>query len=300
MLQSLPFIILDSLVYASWLFLVASGLTLIYGVMKVLNIAHGSLYAFGAYSMAWLVGWFASNFESYEFIYFLFIPISAILVAVIISFFIERIFLRKVYDRDEIVIVLVTYGLFLIFEDTMKLIFGTSSYLPFQPRIILGDIEIFDLPYVIYDLLIIVLAAIVWFLFFCIIRYTKIGKLLIAVIHDREIASAMGINVTKFFVYTFLVGCFLGCLGGAASAPMISVVPGVGVEIIVLAFAVVVTGGLGSITGALLGALLIGFFRTIAIFYFPQLELFIVFFVMAIILSIKPEGIFGTKEARKI
>ena len=89
-------------------------------------------------------------------------------------------------------------------------------------------------------------------------------------------------------------------MGGAASAPMISVVPGVGVEIIVLAFAVVVTGGLGSITGALLGALLIGFFRTIAIFYFPQLELFIVFFVMAIILSIKPEGIFGTQEARKI
>ena len=96
MLQSLPFIILDSLVYASWLFLVASGLTLIYGVMKVLNIAHGSLYAFGAYFMAWLVGWFASNnFESYEFIYFLFIPISAILVAVIISFFYRKNILEK-------------------------------------------------------------------------------------------------------------------------------------------------------------------------------------------------------------
>ena len=135
---------------------------------------------------------------------------------------------------------------------------------------------------------------------FCSIRYTKIGKILIAVIHDREIASSMGINVSKFFVYTFLVGCFLGCLAGATTAPMISVVPGVGVEVIVLAFAVVVAGGLGSITGALLGALLIGLFRTIAVFYFPQLELFIVFFVMAIILSVKPEGLFGTKEVRKI
>ena len=92
----------------------------------------------------------------------------------------------------------------------------------------------------------------------------------------------------------------LGCLGGAVSAPMISVVPGIGVEVIVLAFAVVVSGGLGSISGAALGALLIGFFRTLAIFYFPQLELFIVFFVMAIILSVKPEGLFGTKETRKI
>ena len=91
MFQSLPFIFLDSLVYASWLFLVASGLTLIYGVMKVLNIAHGSLYAFGAYSMAWLVGWFSSNYESNEFLYFLFIPLSAILVAIILSLFIEKI-----------------------------------------------------------------------------------------------------------------------------------------------------------------------------------------------------------------
>jgi branched-chain amino acid transport system permease protein len=300
MFQSLPFIFLDSLVYASWLFLVASGLTLIYGVMKVLNIAHGSLYAFGAYSMAWLVGWFSSNYDNYQFLYFFFIPLSAILVAIILSLFIERIFLRKVYERDEIVIVLVTYGLFLIFEDVMKIIFGTTSYLPFQPRIMLGDIKVFSLPYVIYDLLIIVIAALVWCLFFCIIKFTKIGKLLIAVIYDKEIASSMGINVSKFFVYTFFIGCFLGCLGGATSAPMISVVPGVGVEIIVLAFAVVVTGGLGSITGALLGALLIGLFRTIAIFYFPQFELFIVFFVMAIILSVKPEGLFGTKEVRKI
>ena len=300
MLSSLPFIVLDSLVYASWLFLVASGLTLIYGVMKVLNVAHGSLYAFGAYTTALLVGWFINKYSEYEYLTLLFIPISALLIGIILGFFIEKLFLKKVYQRDEIVIVLVTYGLFLIFEDLMKIIFGTSSYLPYQPRMLLGNIDIFGLPYVVYDLLIIAIAAFVWGLFYYIIKFTKAGKLLLAVIYDKEISSIMGVNVNKIFIYTFLIGCILGCFGGAISAPMISVVPGIGVEVIVLAFAVVVTGGLGSITGAALGALIIGLFRTLAIFYYPQLELFIVFFVMAIILSFKSEGLFGSKQIRKI
>jgi branched-chain amino acid transport system permease protein len=300
MINSIPFIILDSLVYGSWLFLVASGLTLIYGVMKVLNVAHGSLYAFGAYSTAWLIGWFINKFPDLEIFTFLIIPIASLTVGIILSLFIEKFFLKKIYFRDEIVIVLVTYGLFLIFEDAMKLIFGTSSYLPYQPRMLLGNINIFGLPYVIYDLAIIIIAILIWYLFYFIMKYTKIGKLLLTVISDREISLALGINVNKFFIYTFTIGCLLGCLGGAISAPMISVVPGIGVEVIVLTFAVVVTGGLGSVSGAAIGALLIGFARTIAIFYAPQFELFIVFFVMAVILSFKPEGIFGKKEIRKI
>ena len=300
MFASIPFIILDSLVYASWLFLVASGLTLIYGVMKVLNIAHGSLYAFGAYANAWLIGWFVKNFSGLDYLTFLFIPLSSLIIGIILSIFIERIFLKKVYSRDEIVIVLVTYGLFLIFEDIMKLIFGTSSYLPYQPRMLLGNLDIFGILYVVYDLLIILIALLVWIFFYLTIKFSKIGKLLLTVINDREISNTLGINVNKFFIYTFSIGCLLGCLGGAVSAPMISVVPGIGVEVIVLAFAVVVSGGLGSVSGAAVGALLIGFSRTIAIFYVPQLELFIVFFVMAIILTFKPEGLFGTKEIRKI
>ena len=300
MLDSLPFIILDSLVYASWLFLVASGLTLIYGVMKVLNIAHGSLYAFGAYANAWLIAWYTNHFDERLYITFLFIPISSLVIAAILSLLIERGLLKFVYHRDEIVVVLVTYGLFLVFEDSMKLIFGTSSYLPYQPRMLLGNLDIFGLPYVVYDLVIILVAALIWVTFYYVMKFTKAGKLLLTVIYDREISSAMGINVKKFFLYTFFIGCLLGCLGGAVSAPMISIVPGLGVEVIVLAFAVVVTGGLGSISGAAIGALLIATFRTFAIFYFPQLELFIVFFVMALVLSFKPEGLFGTKKIRRI
>ena len=153
---------------------------------------------------------------------------------------------------------------------------------------------------VIYELIIILLALVVWGLFYYVIKFTKIGKLLLTVINDREISLALGINVNKVFIYTFSIGCLLGCLGGAISAPKMSVVPGIGVEVIVLAFAVVVSGGLGSITGALVGALLIAFARTISIFYFPQLELFIIYFVMAVILTFKPEGLFGTKVTRKI
>ncbi len=300
MLASLPFIVLDSLVYASWLFIVASGLTLIYGVMKVLNVAHGSLYAFGAYVNAWLIGLYVNNFNEHLYITLLFIPLSSVAVGLILCLLIEKGLLQFIYSRDEIVIVLVTYGLFLIFEDAMKLIFGTSSYLPYQPRMLLGNIEVFELPYVVYDIAIIFIALLIWIIFYFNINYTRAGKILLSVISDREIASAMGVNVKNIFLYTFFIGCLLGCLGGAISAPMISIVPGIGVEVIVLAFAVVVTGGLGSITGALLGALIIGFFRTLAIFYIPQLELFIVFFVMAIILSFKPEGLFGSKEVRKI
>ena len=246
----------------------------------MLNIAHGSLYAFGAYSTAWLVGWFLQNFPNFEYMTFILIPLATIIVGVILSVFIERIFLRKIYYRDEIVIVLVTYGLFLIFEDSMKLIFGTTSYLPYQPRILLGNINILGIPYVVYDLAIIVIALLIWLLFYSVIKFTKVGKLVLAVIADREISLALGVNVSRFFIYTFTAGCLLGCFGGAISAPMISVVPGIGVEVIVLTFAVVVSGGLGSVSGAAVGALLIGFARTLAIFYAPHLELFIVFFVM--------------------
>ena len=190
-MASIPFIILDSLVYASWLFMVASGLTLIYGVMKVLNVAHGSLYAFGAYANAWLIGWYFNNYTEFEALSFLFIPISALVIGVILGVLIEKFFLRKIYFRDEIVVVLVTYGLFLIFEDVMKLIFGTTSYLPYQPRMLLGNINVFSIPYVVYDLAIIGIAALIWFLFNFIIKYTKIGKLLLSVINDREMSSAL-------------------------------------------------------------------------------------------------------------
>ena len=292
-------ILVDGVVYASWLFVVAIGLTLIYGVMNILNVAHGSLYALGAYSAAWLVTWyFAQGYPPLG--SFALLLAAAVAVGLVFGAVIERGVLRWLYGRDEIVFVLVTYAVFLILEDVMKLIWGVESYMPFQPRYLFGNVEIAGLPFVLYDLslvaLAIVVGASVWFG----INRTRPGKLLHAVIFDREIARAMGINVTRIFTVTFIIGAMLSALGGAFTAPLISVSPGIGVEVIVLAFAVVVTGGLGSIEGAAVGALIVGLGRATAVHLLPEVELFIVFGVMSLVLAVRPQGLFGRTVVRKI
>ena len=292
-------ILVDGIVYASWLFVIAIGLTLIYGVMNILNVAHGSLYALGAYSSAWLVGkYFLYDlpiFGSY-----LVILLAALFIGVVVGGIIERGLLRYMYDRDEVVMVLLTYAVFLILEDVMKLIWGVESYMPYQPRYLLGNISVMGLPFVIYDLCLISLALVVGISVWLGLNKTRPGKLLVAVIHDREMAVTIGINVGRVFTVTFIIGAILGALGGAFTAPLISVSPGIGVEIIVLAFAVVVIGGLGSIEGAAVGAIIVGLGRASAVHLLPQAELFIVFAVMTLVLLIRPHGLFGRQTLRKI
>jgi branched-chain amino acid transport system permease protein len=292
-------IVLDGLVYASWLFMVAAGLTLIYGVMRILNIAHGSLYALGAYAAASLVGvYFAGGYAplaSYGLL-----VVAAIGVGVVFGLLIERGVLRWMYGRDEVLMVLVTYALFLILEDVIKVFWGVDPYFAFQPYGLLGIVEVLGLPYAVYDFLLIGVAVVVGIAVWTGLNRTRIGKLLIAVIHDREMSAAFGINVTAVFTATFIVGATLGAFGGALTAPKISVVPGMGVEVIVLAFAVVVIGGLGSIGGAIIGALLVGFARAAAVHLFPEAELFVIYGVMSLVLAVRPHGLFARPEARKI
>ncbi|MDE0713058.1 MAG: branched-chain amino acid ABC transporter permease [Rhodospirillales bacterium] len=299
-MMALAAIVVDSLVYASWLFIVSIGLTLIFGVMNVLNVAHGSLYALGAYTAAWGVGMYVGGAPDAGFVLLAIMLVAAIVVGVLVGILIERGVLRWVYGRDEIVIVLATYAVFLVLEDVMKLIFGAESYIAFQPRFLFGTISVAGIPYVGYDLLLVPLVALIGVGIWAAIHRTRPGKLLMAVIYDREIASALGINVARFFTVTFLCGAVLGALGGALSAPLISVVPGIGVELIVLAFAVVVIGGLGSVEGAAIGALLVGLGRTAAVFFRPELELFVVFVVMTVVLAVRPEGLFGKPQTRRI
>ncbi len=292
-------ILVDGTTYASYLFLVAVGLTLIYGVMNILNVAHGSLYALGAFTSAWAVGEYVN--ADYPIIgTYALLLLAAIVVGLVMGLVLERGLLQWMYGRDEIVIVLVTFSAFLILEDITKLVFGAQSYMPWQPHDLPGFVDIGDISFFVYDFglmgLALVVGVAVWFG----LNRTRPGKLLHAVIFDREIARALGINVTRVFTVTFVVGAMLGALGGAVAAPMISVVPGIGVEIIVLAFAVVVIGGLGSIEGAALGALFVGFGRVLAVMYMPELELFIVYGVMALVLILRPQGLFGRVEARKI
>jgi branched-chain amino acid transport system permease protein len=292
-------VIVDGTIYASWLFIIAAGLTIVYGVMRILNMAHGSLYALGAYAAASLVGAWIRGGHPPLFSYALLLA-AAVAVGLVFGPLIERGLLRIVYGRDEIVMVLVTYALFLILEDAIKLVWGVESYFVSEPYALLGTVEIGPLTYPIYSA-VLVLAAVVtgvglrWGIY-----GTRYGKLLVAVIHDREIAAALGVDVRKVFLVTFTLGTMLAALGGALTAPTVSVVPGMGVETIVLAFAVVVIGGLGSMPGAALGSLIVGLVRSAAVHFLPQVELFSIYLVMALVLALRPRGLFVAAEARRI
>ena len=292
-------IIVDGLVYSSYLFLVAVGLTVIFGVQKVLNVTHGAFYAFGAYLTAFLIGLWA-NGGLPDWGGFLIILFSAIVLGFVLGIIIERGLLKFLYTRDEHIVVLATFAAFLVLEDVILLIWGTDPYLAFQPLALLGNSEIAGLIFDNYALTMIALSFIVAIILWYGLNRTQFGKILLAVIFDREVSMAMGINVTKVFLITFIIGTFLGALGGAYHAPIISVQPGIGVEVIVLAFAVVVIGGMGSIPGALIGAVVVGLARAAAVHLYPELELFVIYAIMALVLIFRPEGLFAPIHARKI
>jgi len=290
---------IDGVIYASWLFIIALGLTLIYGVMKILNLAHGSLYALGAYAAASLVGYWLSAGGSPYASYGL-LAAAALVVGLVTGPLIERGLLKHLYGRDEIVLILVTYALFLILEDMIKLLWGVESYVVSEPYGLLGNMSFGPLDYPVYNAVLVVAAVVIGAAMTWGLQRTRSGRMLVAVIHDREISAAMGINVQRMYLVTFTIGAVLAAVGGALTAPTVSVVPGMGVEVIVLAFAVVVIGGLGSLPGAAVGALLVGMVRSAAVHYLPEAELFSIYAVMALVLLVRPKGLFSAAEVRRI
>jgi branched-chain amino acid transport system permease protein len=298
-MSTLIAVLVDGVIYASWLFIIAAGLTIVYGVMRILNMAHGSLYALGAYTAATLAGaWLRAGYPpmwSYAVL-----VVAALLVGVVVGPLVERGLLRFCYGRDEVVLVLVTYALFLILEDVIKLVWGVESYFVSEPYGLLGIVEFGPLSYPVYSAVMVVAAVAVGLALRWGIYGTRYGKLLVAVIHDREVSAALGINVNRIFLVTFMIGTTLAALGGALTAPTVSVVPGMGVETIVLAFAVVVVGGLGSMPGAAIGSIIVGLVRSGAVHWLPEVELFSIYLVMALVLAFRPRGLFVAVEARKI
>lgn len=294
-------IVVDGLIYGGWLFIVSVGLTLVFGVLNILNIAHGSLYAIGAYSAATLVGvYMGSGGEVFPWGTYLALILAAVLVALIVGPALERGLLRFFYGRDEVLNVLVTYAVFLILEDVMKLIWGVNPYFVYEPYTLLGDVEIGPLFYVGYDFAVIGAAIVVGLSVWLVLNRTQTGKIVRAVIHDPEMSRTMGVNVPRIYLGAFVAGAFLAALGGALTAPMISVTPGLGVNVIIVAFAVVIIGGLGSIPGAAIGAALVGLSRAASVHLLPEAELFIIYLVMAVVLVFRPEGLFAKTQARKI
>jgi branched-chain amino acid transport system permease protein len=292
-------ILVDGISYASWLFIVALGLTLVFGVLKILNIAHGSFYALGAYATATAVAWV--NGAGLPPLWSLpTMLVAALAVALLVAPLTERGLLRFYYGRDEVLLVLVTYAMFLMLEDITKLIWGANPYYVSEPYALFGNIDIGHQSYVGYDLFLVGLAILVGGVVWWSLNRTRTGKIVTAVIHSPEIASSMGVNVSRVYMGAFVAGIFLAALGGAFTAPMISVQPGVSVGVIIISFAVVIIGGLGSIEGAAIGALIVGLARACAVHLMPVAELFSVYLVMALVLVFRPQGLFQRIQVRKI
>src|SRR3972149_5000949 len=292
-------ILLDGVLYAAVLFLVAAGLTLVYGVMRILNIAHGSLYALGAYAGTSLVLVYLKTGGPAPLVS---LPLraGAVVAGAIAGPLVERLLLRPIYGREEVVQLLVTYSLFLILEDVMKLLWGVDPYYVAKPYAFRGTVTIAGVRYAWYQLLLIAVALATGVLVSLAIRGTRLGRMIVAVTADREISATLGINVGGVYTLAFTAGAILAGLGGALVAPLISVAPGISVEAIVLAFAVVVIGGLGSLEGAALGALIVGITRAAAVQLFPEVELATVYLIMVAVLLFRPRGLFGEWETRRI
>jgi branched-subunit amino acid ABC-type transport system permease component len=284
--------ILNTLLYASVLFLIAAGLSLIFGVMRIVNLAHGSLYAVGAYVTAWMIGGGISLGIPLGWL-FLLLPVGALAVA-LVGAIIEPLLLRPFYRRAEEYQLLVTFGLVQILEDLMRLIWGGAPLSADALIDALPIIHIGDLFYPAYNLVVIGIGLVAALGLWLAIYHTKFGVLLRATSQDRRMASALGLNVGMVYVLAFAVGCFMAGLGGAIVVPTQAAVLGMGIDALVIAFVVVVIGGLGSLKGALVGAVVVAAVRTVGIQFFPELELAVLYLIAAIVLLVRPTGLFGT------
>jgi branched-subunit amino acid ABC-type transport system permease component len=272
---------------AMYLWLVAAGLSLIFGVLRVTNFAHGSLYMLGAYATFYFFGLLGNNF-------WLGLAVGPLVVAGV-GLLMERFFLRLVYRLEVAYQLLLTFAFVLIFNDLVKMIWGPIYRVPPTPAGLDGSITILGLPYPTYNLFIIAVGPLValglWFL----LEKTRWGRLIVASASDKEMANALGINVPRLYTLVFMLGAWLAALGGALSIPIRSVSPGMGEVIIIEAFIVVVIGGLGSLKGAFVGAILIGLLHVYGVRYLQNFEMALAFMLMATILIIRPWGLFGTR-----
>jgi branched-chain amino acid transport system permease protein len=283
---------LNSLFYASVLFLIAAGLSLIFGVMRIVNLAHGNLYGVGAFVTAWLVGGALALGVPAGWL-FLLLPVGAAAVA-LIGVVIEPVLLRPLYRRAEEYQLLVTFGLVLVIEDLIKLVWGGLPLTADPLMDALPVMRIGGLLYPAYNIVVIAIGVAAALALWAGIYRTKFGVMLRATSQDRRMASALGLNVGRVYVLAFAIGCFMAGLGGAIVVPSQAAVLGMGVDALVLAFVVVVIGGLGSLKGALVGALIVSFVRTAGVQFFPEIELAVLYLIAAVVLLVKPTGLYGS------
>jgi branched-subunit amino acid ABC-type transport system permease component len=268
------------------LFIVASGLSLVLGVLRIPNIAHGSLYMIGAF----LTYTFATLFGQSALGFWLALIVAPLGVA-LISFLVERSLFCYLYEREHIMLLLFTFAFSLVIGDMVKLIWGSDYRSLTAPLFLQGSFSISGLPFPRYNLFLLMVGPLVaaglWFL----TNKTKIGKIARAAAVDREMVGAIGINVSWVFAAVFVIGCCLAGLGGALVAPTQNITQGMDHAIIIEAFLIVIIGGLGNIWGALLGALIFGLTDSIGILILPQFAIIFPYMAVVIVLVFRPKGL---------
>ncbi len=291
--------LLDGLTQAALLFLVALGLTLIFGVMRILNVAHGSLYAFGGYAAATVGGWFGSGDSLL--LSLLALALGAVVVGLILGAIIEIGLVRRILDFDPVMQLLATFAVFMILEDLQRMIWGTSPVSVTHAVDAMGTIQVGVVTYNAYQLVLLPAIAVLVFVGLrWSLGHTRFGRQIMAVTHHREVASAMGINAKHVGLITFCVGAILGTLGGALASPTTSLVPGIGGDMMVISFAVVAVAGLGQITGTAIAALLIGMAKAFSVYLLPEFDVLMPYLIMLAVLLWRPEGLFAVAQARRV
>ena len=292
-------IVFDALSYGATLFLLSIGLTVVFGVLRILNISHGGIYALGAYMGTWLAGWVLEEKFS-PWMTYPALLLGALFIGITVGPIIERVFLRRIYGADMHIQLLLTFSILLILDDAMKLIWGMEPLFVSEPYSLLGSFSVVGILYPWYDFALVGVSIIFGGLLIWVVRGTSYGKLVVSVINDREVSTAIGINVNVIYTVAFTVGALAAALGGALIAPKIAVVPQFALEVVVLAFAVIAIGGMGSLEGAALGAMIVSFARAIAVHLAPEVELVAIYLIMILVLAFRPQGLFGEIEFRKI
>jgi len=275
--------ILNALQFSMTLFLLAVGLTIIFGLMKIVNLAHGSLYMVGAY-----IGLSIFNYTESFWLALIFAPVLTALIGAILY----SLLFKHIQNADPMKQVLLTFGLIYIGLDSVRLLWGTMSHSISAPNLLSNSLLVLNEPYPSYRLFVILVGFVVMFALYFVLEKTKIGAKVRASVDDPETAQLLQINTDKILFYTFALGCGLAGLAGITVAPILGVEPGMDMEVLVLTLIVVVVGGPGSLKGAIIGSLLIGFVDSFGKVYIPQLAQIIIYAVMALTLLFKPDGLY--------
>lgn len=277
--------LLNGVQYGLLLFLVASGLTLVFGILGVINLAHGAFYMLGAY-LAWAIAGYTGSFAL--------ALIGALAISFALGIALEEVFVKRMIGRDHLAQVLLSFGLILVIDEVRQIVFGKDVHSVAPPSWLAGSIQLTEvLSYPIYRLALCVVCLILAGVIFYVIQKTRLGMVIRAGAENRDMTRALGVPFDLVNRYVFAGGIALAALGGVLVAPVSTVFPGMGDGMLILSFVVVVLGGIGSVAGAAIGALLIGLTDTFGKVFFPQISSILIYVLMAGVLLWRPNGLLG-------